>query len=198
MSRTVWVPPLPMPDLKSRRRVFENTRFTVYADHISEGNLEVQDFLVVAPHCPRADRLAGVVIVPVCGDSILLLKRYRHPVSEHVWELPRGFIDPGEEPAAAALRELAEETGLACPPESLLSLGTFFPDPGIINARVALFAVTRCRPGSGLIDDEIGMGGGVWHPRDEVRRLLRSGFLQEGASCIALHRYYAALDDGLI
>lgn len=182
--------------LKQRTRVFENSRFIAYADHIAEGKLEVEDFLVVVPHCRRSDCLTGVAVVPVRGDSILLLKRYRHAVSQHVWELPRGFVDVGEEPAGAALRELAEETGLSCRPEHLIGLGTFFPDPGIIRAKVALFAATQCRAGAGRLDDEIGIDGAVWHRQDHARRLLDDGTLQEGASCVALHRYYAGLENG--
>lgn len=35
----------------------------------------------------------------------------RIDTEEHAWQMPQGGIDPGEEPAAAALRELAEEVG---------------------------------------------------------------------------------------
>jgi 8-oxo-dGTP pyrophosphatase MutT (NUDIX family) len=182
-------------ELRQRRRVFQNTRFTVYADHISEGELEVADYLVVAPHSGRTDLLTGVAVIPVREDSILLLKRHRHAISQHVWEVPRGFIDADEEPAYAALRELSEETGFVCSQKDLIDLGTFFPDAGIIRAQVALFAATQCRPGVEPIDDEIGLHGGEWHPMEEVRRMLNSGVLQEGASCVALHRYYARLDE---
>lgn len=137
-------------------------------------------------------------MVPVRGESILLLKRYRHAVSQYVWELPRGFVDPHEEPCHAALRELAEETGLECPPEKLFSLGTMFPESGIVSASVALFAANGCAPGKGRLDDEIGVGAAVWHSGREIRELLRRGELQEGASCLALHRYYEALGDGRI
>ena len=39
------------------------------------------------------------------------------------WSIPKGELDPGEDPEACALRELAEETGLALPPEGLRDLG---------------------------------------------------------------------------
>jgi 8-oxo-dGTP pyrophosphatase MutT (NUDIX family) len=182
--------------LKNRRQVFQNTRFAVYADHIAAGALEVRDFLVVAPHCYRADSLTGVVVVPVRGDSIMLLKRHRHAISQHVWELPRGFIDAGEEPVIAAVRELAEETGLDCLPDKLMDLGTFFPDPGILTARVALFAAPECRPGVGRLEDEIGLDDAVWHSHREIRKMLRGGELQEGASCLALYRYFSTLEIG--
>ena len=39
------------------------------------------------------------------------------------WTIPKGELDPGEDPEACALRELAEETGLALPPEGLRDLG---------------------------------------------------------------------------
>ena len=39
------------------------------------------------------------------------------------WSIPKGELDPGEDPEACALRELAEETGLALPPDGLRDLG---------------------------------------------------------------------------
>src|SRR5215218_1294234 len=47
-------------------------------------------------------------------DRVVLLRQYRHPVREHLWELPAGLRDEdGEPPLATAKRELAEEALLA-------------------------------------------------------------------------------------
>jgi ADP-ribose pyrophosphatase len=176
--------------LKHRRSVFANSRFTVYSDHIAAGDLEVEDFMVVVPHGRRGDLLSGVAVVPVRNGSILLLNTYRHPVGQPVWEISRGFMDQGEDPAEAGVRELAEESGLICRSDGLISLGTFFPDPGVIRARVALFAAIECRDGGPRMDDEIGIRGRIWHPAEQVRRMLRDGSIQDGATCVALHRYF--------
>ncbi len=54
----------------------------------------------------------------------------RNPLS-HRWDIPKGLAEPGEDPAAAALRELREETGLVPPPAAaLLPLGTHAYMPG--------------------------------------------------------------------
>jgi ADP-ribose pyrophosphatase len=47
------------------------------------------------------------------AERVLLIRQYRHPVRMDLWELPAGLLDePGEDPAAAAARELAEEADL--------------------------------------------------------------------------------------
>ena len=58
---------------------------------------------------PPAGRLsAGVVPVRITavGVRFLVLRAYRY------WDFPKGLVAPGEEPLAAALRELREETGI--------------------------------------------------------------------------------------
>jgi ADP-ribose pyrophosphatase YjhB (NUDIX family) len=184
------LPQKPRIALKRRRSIFTNSRFTVYSDHIVAAPLEVLDFLVVAPHGDRDDLLTGVAVVPVRAGAILLLNHYRHPVSQFVWELPRGFIDAGEEPADAARRELEEESGMVCGRQDLISLGTFFPDPGILQARVALFAALASGEGAHR-DDEIGIHDRVWYPEEKVYAMLLEGAIIEGATSVALHRYFA-------
>ncbi|MBC7290065.1 MAG: NUDIX hydrolase [Actinotalea sp.] len=46
-------------------------------------------------------------------DRVLLLRQYRHPVRQELWEPPAGLLDvPGEPLQVAAARELAEEADL--------------------------------------------------------------------------------------
>ncbi|WP_149178888.1 NUDIX hydrolase [Streptomyces sp. TRM49041] len=43
-------------------------------------------------------------------DRVLVLRQYRHPVRQKLWEIPAGLLDvPGENPLRAAQRELYEE-----------------------------------------------------------------------------------------
>lgn len=60
----------------------------------------------------RAD---GVVIYPVYrpdAEKLVILRQFRYPANDYVYEVPAGLIDQGEEPIDAAVRELREETGL--------------------------------------------------------------------------------------
>lgn len=56
----------------------------------------------------------GVVIYPVWKeepDKIVLIRQYRYPVGDMIYELPAGLIDEGEDAPQAAVREMKEETG---------------------------------------------------------------------------------------
>ena len=56
---------------------------------------------------PRFPRLsAGVVVVRRAGDDwlYLLLRAFNH------WDFPKGMVEEGEEPLAAAIREVREES----------------------------------------------------------------------------------------
>jgi 8-oxo-dGTP pyrophosphatase MutT (NUDIX family) len=50
-------------------------------------------------------------VLDEAGERLLLLRRHRFIVDRWVWELPGGYVDEGEDPAAAAAREVVEETG---------------------------------------------------------------------------------------
>lgn len=61
-----------------------------------------------AKPAPPARLSAGVVVVSLKAESadVLLLRAFRN------WDFPKGLIEPGEEPLAAAIREVREETTL--------------------------------------------------------------------------------------
>ena len=58
----------------------------------------------------RMRRTATTVVVDD-QDRVLLMRRHRFIVDRWVWELPGGYVDPAEDPVAAAAREVEEETG---------------------------------------------------------------------------------------
>jgi 8-oxo-dGDP phosphatase len=53
----------------------------------------------------------SVAILALDGDGrVVVLRQYRHPVRQKLWEIPAGLLDvPGENPLHAAQRELYEE-----------------------------------------------------------------------------------------
>jgi ADP-ribose pyrophosphatase len=71
-------------------------------------------------------------------DRVVMLRQYRHPVGDHLWELPAGLRDiDGEPPVETARRELAEEVQLAAERWSLLT--TQYPTPGFCDELVLVY-----------------------------------------------------------
>jgi bis(5'-nucleosidyl)-tetraphosphatase len=82
---------------------------------------------------------AGVVVVRETADGarVLLLRAYRN------WDFPKGLVEPGEDPLAAAVREANEEAGLA---DLAFDWGTeFIETPPYASNKVARYYVARAR-----------------------------------------------------
>src|SRR5688572_15281470 len=74
------------------------------------------------------------VIALTRDDRVVLIRQYRHGVDDMRVEIPGGMVDPGEEHAAAARRELAEETGYTA--ASWRHVGSVEPNPAIQGNRL--------------------------------------------------------------
>jgi len=101
----------------------------------------------------------GAVAVVALDDEerVVLLRQYRHPVGEHLWELPAGLRDEdGEPPLETAKRELAEEALLAAGRWSLLV--TVNNSPGFSDELVQIYLAedlsTVDRPDGFLVEHE--------------------------------------------
>lgn len=60
----------------------------------------------------------GVVIYGIYQDKVVLIRQYRYPIGDFVYEFPAGLVEPGEDMVEAAVREMYEETGLVFTPKS--------------------------------------------------------------------------------
>lgn len=57
----------------------------------------------------------GVILYGVYGemkDKVVLIRQFRYPLGNYVYEFPAGLVEPGEDMLEAAIREMHEETGL--------------------------------------------------------------------------------------
>lgn len=80
----------------------------------------------------------SVVIIPVNDKKeIALIRQFRFATGTWMWEFPAGGIEPGENLAAAAKRECAEEIGYY--PRKLRKLISFYPTPGISGELMHLY-----------------------------------------------------------
>ena len=61
----------------------------------------------------------GVILYGVHGenrDKVVLVRQFRYPVNDYVYEFPAGLVEPGEDMLEAGIREMYEETGLEFTP----------------------------------------------------------------------------------
>ncbi|HEX6882918.1 MAG TPA: NUDIX hydrolase [Planctomycetota bacterium] len=120
------------------RVVLRGAIFDVVSAQIVLSSGVTQDLLVV-------EHPGAVAIAPVTeSGELVLVRQYRHAAREVLLELPAGRLEPGEEPLAAARRELAEETGRSA--RRWRALATFLPAPGFCSERIHLFEARELEP----------------------------------------------------
>jgi 8-oxo-dGTP pyrophosphatase MutT (NUDIX family) len=87
------------------------------------------------------------IVVPVLetsrGKEFVMVRQWRHGSRELSLEFPGGVFEPGEDGAAAAERELREETAYAA--GKIRHLGAMSPNPAIMSNRVHFFAAENLR-----------------------------------------------------
>lgn len=137
-----------------------------------------RDFVVVR----AADWVNVIALTP--DRRLVLVRQFRFGIDDFSLEIPGGVVDAGEDPVAAGLRELREETGYA---------GTFVANLGVVHPNPA-FQTNRCH--FILVENAVRSQDVEWdadeeiqvdlRPVEDVLALARSGGITHGLVLNAL------------
>ncbi len=128
-----------------------------------------RDFYVV--HSP--DWVNVVALTP--EHHIVLVRQFRFGVNAFSIEIPGGVMDPGEDPVAAGLRELREETGYVGSNERII--GRVHSNPAILSNACHFVFVEQCRRTAQLqwdADEEIEV---MTVPVEEAYTMVHKGLI---------------------
>ena len=130
----------------------------------------------------------AVTVIPVlAADRVVMIRNHRIAVGERLWELPAGKLEPDETPEAAALRELAEETGYLG--GRVTRLGEFYTSPGFADELMRVYlaedltcSVPALEPGEAITVEILELA--------EVMNMIRKGVIRDGKTIAGLLMYW--------
>lgn len=161
--------------LISSVKKYGNSLFSVTEDHaIDPDGFEIKRAIV-------QHRGSAVMMAVDERKRILLVRQFRLPARQFLWELPAGSLDENETPLHGAKRELIEETG--CRAKNWKKLVTFYPSPGFVAEKMTIYLATVLTQGEATpMDDE--RIETRWFPAKEVENMIVTGKIVDGKTMI--------------
>lgn len=132
-----------------------------------------------------AKRKDCVLILAIKNRELLLIKQYRYPADEILWELPTGFINKGEDPLGAAVRELEEESGLKSTKTDLI--GSFWTWPGFSTQKTYVFLAHDLVKGTKKLDKTESDLQSKFVSYKNLAKLVEKGVIKSSTSLAALN-----------
>jgi ADP-ribose pyrophosphatase len=166
----------------SSTELLKNKLFTVVDEVATDSSgFEIHRSIIKHPG-------SAVMMAVDQADQILLVKQFRLPAEQDLWELPAGRIDPGENALEAARRELREETGYHA--EQWTELVSYWASPGYVAEKMTIYLAQNLTPGpqQPMDDERIEIR---WFPKDELADWIRTGKILDGKTLVG---YFMWLD----
>ena len=165
---------------------------TIKANYIFKGkilNLRCDDAeLPDGKPCSREfiEHGGGACVLYVKDGKVLLVRQYRYPYAESIYEIPAGKLDKGEEPIKTAIRELEEEGGLVA--DELKLLYVMYPSPGYTNEKIYIYQALSAHETEARLDEGEYLDA-EYVDLERVKEMLANGEICDGKTIIALQAY---------
>lgn len=95
---------------------------------------------------------AVAIVALTDDDKVVLIKQFRKPIEQVIWEIPAGKLEIGETPKECAIRELKEETGYSA--KNIKLIHKFFTSSGFSNQKIYIFLATGLTKGEHKFDED--------------------------------------------
>ena len=122
-------------------------------------------------------------------ERLVLVRQFRYPIDDYIYELPAGLIDEGETPSVAAMREYWEETGLTLHPLLLDSCVTkpFYTTVGMTDESVCTaFGYASGTPSTKGLEENEDIAV-ILADKEEVKRILKEEKVAVKCAYLMLH-----------
>lgn len=130
------------------------------------------------------DHPGGVAVAGITDNNeILLVRQFRYPYRETIYEIPAGKLEKGEDPKTAAIREFSEECGAGA--EIFESLGEMYPTPGYCGEIIRLYYAEELTFGEQHLDEDEFLDV-IKMPIDECVSRIMSGEIKDAKTIIAI------------
>ncbi|MFV9510754.1 NUDIX hydrolase [Tepidibacillus sp. LV47] len=117
-------------------------------------------------------------------NRVLMVKQYRKPMDQILYEIPAGKLEPGEDPKSCAIRELKEETGYVATNMSLFT--KFYTSPGFADELIHLFYADGIEAGEATPDEDEFVEL-VELTLDESMEMIEKGKIVDAKTIIAIY-----------
>lgn len=178
-------------ELRSSVNAFEGKIIRVRTDQVvmPSGDASQRD---VIEH-PGA---VGIVAMNAEG-KVMMIKQYRHPVGQAIWEIPAGLLDvDGEQALVTAQRELAEEAGLHA--ERWNVLVDLLTSPGMTDEATRIYLArdaSETNEDRSTVDEEADLEL-AWVDLDEALLSVLAGGIRNSLAVVGLFAAARARDRG--
>lgn len=159
---------------------FEGAVWNVLDERVRYGGGEIRRQYV-------AHTGAAAVVALDAQDRVLLIQQYRHPIRHRDWELPAGLLDvAGEDPLAAAQRELVEEADVTA--EHWEHLVSSWTTPGGNDEMIHIYLATgiSAAPAAHAREDEEADIRVEWVPLADAADAVLDGRMHNGVLSIGV------------
>ena len=167
---------------KESKEVADCRVFKVREDFfVREGDDEESSFFVIE----NPDWVNIIALTKT--QEVVLIEQFRYGAEKIISELPGGMIDEDEKPAAAAKRELTEETGFVS--DEFILIGQSHPNPAIQNNTIYHFLAVNCEKTAETSFDEHESVRTKLVSLSEVENLIAGGDITHSLAIAAFYYY---------